>query len=288
MSATQPALPAAVPARVLLTGAAGTLGRALREPLRTACKSLRLSDLKPMDGPWAPNENFVACDLADRAGMHVLLKDVDAVVHLGGVSVETPFDPILQANILGVFHLYESARVNGVRRVVFASSNHCTGGYPRTEHLQVTDPPRPDGYYGVSKLFGEHMAQLYFDRYGIETVCLRIGSGTPQPVDKRMLSTWISLPDLAQLVLRSLAAPNVGCSVVWGMSANSAAWWDNTAPAQRVGYVPQDSSDTFAAQVLAQPLPDYERDPQGATARLQGGSFLGVGPFDTFGTGKQP
>ena len=276
------------PARLLLTGAAGTLGRALRDPLRSACQQLRLSDLKPMEGPWAPNESFVACDLADRDGMLGLLQGVDAVVHLGGVSVETPFDPILSANILGVFHLYESARVNGVRRIVFASSNHCTGAYPRTERLQVTDPPRPDGYYGVSKLFGEHMAQLYFDRYGIETVCLRIGSGTPQPVDRRGLSTWISLRDLAQLVLRSLTAPGVGCSIVWGVSANTAAWWDNQAPAQRVGYVPQDSSDAFAAQVLAQPLPDYERDPASATARLQGGSFLGVGPFPTFGEEREP
>lgn len=269
--------------RVLLTGAAGALGRVLREPLRQACRAgggqLCLSDRAALSGPaLQPGESFTVCDLADRAGMHRLLHGVSAVVHLGGVSVEGPFDPILQANILGVFHLYEAARVHGVRRVVMASSNHATGCYPQGQSLTVADPPRPDGYYGVSKLFAEHMAQLYHDRYGIESVCLRIGSATERPTDRRALSTWLSHRDLVQLVLCALRAPAVGHTVMYGVSANRASWWRDTGQAARLGYQPQDDAEAWRAAIEAQPTPD----PQSSLARWQGGVFLDEGPYDTF------
>ena len=147
------------------------------------------------------------------AAVRALLDGVDAVVHLGGVSVEGPFEPILQANIVGTYNLYEAARIHGVRRIVFASSNHVTGFYRQDEVIDASAPMRPDGYYGLSKAFGENLAQFYFDRYGIETVSLRIGSSFPEPKDRRMLATWLSFDDLERLVVASLGAPVVGHTV---------------------------------------------------------------------------
>jgi uronate dehydrogenase len=271
-----PAL-APIPSRLLLTGASGQLGQVLREPLRNACLSLKLSDNRPLRGaPLTERERFEACQLGDRAAVRHLLRDVDAVVHLGGVSVEGPFDPILEANILGLYNLYEAARRHGVPRIVFASSNHVTGCYRQGERIGPHDRPRPDGNYGLSKLFGEGLAQLYFDRYRIETVCLRIGTSTVSPPDRRGLSTWLSHRDLAQLVLCALSAPNVGNHIVFGASANPASWWDNAEAAARIGFEPQDSAEAWRAEVEAQPRPD----PASPTTQLQGGSFLGIGPFD--------
>ena len=204
-----------------------------------------------------------------------LLDGVDAVVHLGGVSVEGPFEPILQANIIGTYNLYEAARRHGVARIVFASSNHVTGFYRQDEVIDTRQPMRPDSYYGVSKAFGENLAQFYFDRYGVETVSLRIGSSFPEPADRRMLATWLSYDDLERLVVASLTAPVVGHTVVYGMSDNVTTWWDNTA-ASHLGYRPQDSSERFRAAAEArQPKLDL-RDP--AVLR-QGGGFVTRGPY---------
>ena len=166
----------------------------------------------------------VPCELADSAAVHTLFEGVDGLVHLGGYSVEGPFEPILQANIRGLHNVYEAARRQGTKRIVFASSNHVTGGYEQAQTISPQDPPRPDGNYGLSKLFGEGIASLYWDRYGIETVCLRIGSSTPKPLDRRGLATWLSLPDLAQLVTKALLAPGVGFLVAYGISANTRAF----------------------------------------------------------------
>ena len=206
--------------------------------------------------------------------MHTLLAGVDAVVHLGGVAVEGPWDPILQANIRGLHHLYEAARRQGVKRVVFASSNHVTGCYEQAQTIRPTDPPRPDGNYGLSKLFGEGIASLYWDRYGIETVCLRIGTATPTPPDARALATWLSLPDLVRLVTASLTAPDVGCTIAWGMSANTRAFWRDDGTWARLGYQPQDDAEAHAAQV------QHILQPEGPQRDLQGGAFLGRGPYD--------
>ncbi|HWH82131.1 MAG TPA: NAD(P)-dependent oxidoreductase, partial [Burkholderiaceae bacterium] len=172
--------------RLLLTGAAGGLGRVLRPRLKAHCAVLRLSDIAPL-GAAAAGEELVPAALEDASAMLALLDGVDAVVHLGGVSVEGPFAPILQANIVGAYNLYEAARRQRVRRIVFASSNHVTGFYRQDEVIDPLMPMRPDGYYGLSKAFGENLAQFYFDRYGIETVSLRIGSSFPEPKDRRML-----------------------------------------------------------------------------------------------------
>jgi uronate dehydrogenase len=242
---------------LLLTGAAGYLGRTLAPGLVPLAQQLRVSDLAlPLaaaDLPSAAQRH--PCDLAEARAVHTLLAGVDAVVHLGGVAVEGPWDPILQANIRGLHHLFEAARRQGVKRVVFASSNHVTGCYEQAQTIRPTDPPRPDGNYGLSKLFGEGIASLYWDRFGIETVCLRIGTALPTPPDRRALATWLSLPDLLRLVTASLTAPGVGFLVAYGISRNTRRFYDSQAAWQRLGYEPQDNAETFAAQVqhLLQP-----------------------------------
>ena len=257
----------------MLTGAAGGLGRTLRPRLKACCNRLRVSDVADLGTP-AEGEEVVPAALQDAAAMLALLDGVDAVVHLGGVSVEGPFEPILQANIVGVYHLYEAARKHRTRRIVFASSNHVTGFYRQDEVVAPGDPMRPDGYYGLSKAYGENLARFYFDRYGIETVCLRIGSSFPSAKDRRMLATWLSHDDLERLVLASLTAPVVGHSVIYGMSDNTTRWWDNTRAAH-IGFRPQDSSEPFRAATETQPPLD-RNDP---AVIYQGGGFVTKGPF---------
>lgn len=274
MSRTVNTLPASFRCRrLLLTGAAGNLGQVLRPRLKAHAEVLRVSDIAP-PAAAGPGEEAIACDLADPAAVSRLVQDVDAIVHLGGVSVERPFDEILPANIQGIYNLYEAARIHGVRRVVFASSNHVIGFYEQGKQLDSDVPLRPDGYYGLSKAYGEHLSRFYFDRYGIETVCLRIGSSFPEPKDRRMMVTWLSYDDLTDLVTRSLFTPDVGHLIVYGASANRDRWWNDDA-ARILGFVPQDSSERFRAQVEAQP-PLAADDP---AARYQGGAFVKAGPF---------
>lgn len=261
--------------RLLLTGAAGGLGQALRSRLKANCKVLRLSDLAEL-GEAGDGEELVTADLADADAVKAMVKDVDAIVHLGGVSVEGPFGPILQANILGLYNLYEAARIHGVSRIVFASSNHVTGYYRQGETIDAAAPPRPDGLYGVSKAFGEDLSRFYFDRYGIETACVRIGSSFAEPKDRRMLATWLSHDDLHRLITACLTTPVLGHSIIFGMSDNAVTWWDNRL-ARHIGYQPQDSSDVFREAVYARtPEPDL-KDP---AVQFQGGGFVKVGPFE--------
>ena len=260
--------------RLLLTGAAGGLGKELRARLQPYARIIRLSDIAPMAPAAGEHEEVVPCDLADKAAVHALCEGVDAIAHFGGVSVERPFEEILDANIRGTFHIYEAARLHGIKRVVFASSNHVIGFYPQTETLDAHAPRRPDGYYGLSKSYGEDMASFYFDRYGIETVSIRIGSSFPEPANRRMMSTWLSYDDLTQLIERALYTPNVGHTVVYGMSNNREVWWDNSQAAH-LGFTPKDSSEVFRDKVEAQPMPAAD-DP----ARIyQGGAFVAAGPF---------
>ena len=260
--------------RILMTGAAGGLGQAMRGKLKANCKVLRLSDRQAFGEPLGTEEIMLA-DLADADAVMTMMHGVDAVVHFGGVSVEGPFGPILQANILGVYNLYEAARKQGATRIVFASSNHVTGFYRQSETITADMPPRPDGMYGLSKAFGEDLSRFYFDRYGIETACVRIGSSFPEPRDRRMLASWLSYDDLHRLITACLTTPVLGHTIMFGMSNNAVTWWDNSQ-ARHVGYVPQDSSDVFRDAVYARtPLPDLN-DP---TVQFQGGAFVRTGPF---------
>ena len=261
--------------RLLLTGAAGGLGKVLRQRLRPYANILRLSDIGEMAPAEGPNEEVVRCDLADKAGVHQLVEGVDAILHFGGVSVERPFEEILGANICGVFHIYEAARRHGVNRVVFASSNHVIGFYRQDQRIDASVPQRPDSYYGLSKAFGEDLASFYFDRYGIETVSIRIGSSFPEAQNRRMLATWLSYEDLTDLILRSLTTPDVGHTIVYGASNNRDSWWDNRLAAH-LGFEAQDSSEAFRDKVEQQP-PYSADDPAGI---YQGGAFVAAGPFD--------
>ena len=272
---TAPTTPSMRFGRLLLTGAAGGLGRELRRRLKPHCDTLRLSDLADL-GAAAAGEELVHARLEDADAVLALLAGVDVVVHLGGVSTEQPWAPILQANIIGVYNLYEAARKQGVKRVVFASSNHVTGFYRQDEVIDAHDPVRPDGLYGVSKAFGENLSRFYFDRYGIETVCVRIGSSFPEPRDRRMLATWLSYDDLERLVVACLTAPLAGHTVLFGMSDNTTTWWDNRHAAH-IGYRPQDSSEPFRAAAQARQPQLDTTDP---VVIYQGGGFVRAGPFE--------
>lgn len=261
--------------RLLLTGAAGNLGRELRPRLKTYCDVLRVSHRSDLGAPGA-GEEVMTASLEDKAAMLVLLQDVDAVVHMGGVSTEQPWEAILAGNIVGMVNLYEAARKNRVPRIVFASSNHVTGFYRQDQVISPQDPVRPDGFYGLSKAFGENLAQMYWDRHGIETVSLRIGSSFAEPKDRRMLATWMSFDDTERLVVAALTAPIVGHTVIYGMSNNTTTWWDNTS-ARHIGYRPQDSSDVFRPAVEARQQMIDGTDP---VAIHQGGAFVRQGHYD--------
>lgn len=254
--------------RLLITGAAGALGLVMRDHLAPLVRILRLSDIAEI-GPARPNEEIVQADLADAAAVDALVQGCDGIVHLGGVSVERPFEPIMQANILGLFNLYEAARAHGRPRIVFASSNHTIGFYPQDARLAPDSPFRPDGLYGVSKVYGEALARLYFEKFGQQTALVRIGSCVAAPVNHRMLSTWLSYRDLASLIAAVFRVPDLGCPVIWGVSANSASWWDNSH-LDWLGWTPQDNAEQFRARIDAtcpKPLP-FD-----AAARYQGGVF---------------
>lgn len=261
--------------RLLLTGAAGNLGKMLRDRLKANCHTLRLSDRVDLGAPQQ-DEECVLADLADADAVHAMVAGVDAIVHMGGIAVEGPFAPILQANIVGVYNLYEAARKHGTKRVVFASSNHVTGFYKQSETITADRPPRPDGHYGVSKAFGEDISRMYFDRYGIETACVRIGSAFAEPRDRRMLATWLSFDDLHRLITACLTTPVLGHTIIFGMSDNAVTWWDN-AQARHVGYLPQDSADKYREAVYARTPPPDLTD---TVVQHQGGAFLRMGPFE--------
>ncbi len=262
--------------RLLLTGAAGALGRVLRPAMRDWAPKLRVSDIAPLD-PVQGNEEAMPCDLGDEPAMRTLLEGVDGVVHMGGVSTDKPWAPVLHGNIVGVYNLYESARIAGTRRIIFASSNHAIGFRPRTERIDADDPVRPDSFYGVSKTFGESLSRYYFDRYGIETVCLRIGSAFPEPKDRRMLITWLSYADLTGLVKASLFAPRVDHTIVFGASANRDidTWWDNSK-ASHLNWQPKDNTEKFRAAREADPPVDASSPIE----KYQGGAYVISGPYE--------
>lgn len=254
--------------RLLITGAAGGLGRILRKRLGGSAETLRLSDVADL-GETGPGEELMPCDLGNADGVMRLVDGCDAIIHLGGISVEAPFDEIMNANILGMYNLYEAARAHGHPRIIFASSNHTIGFYRQDQHIDVAAPMRPDGLYGVSKCFGEALARMYFDKFGQETAIVRIGSCFEKPSNHRMLSTWLSHDDLVSLIGCVFQAPMVGCPVIWGVSDNSTTWWDNS-PANFLGWRPKDNAERFRVeleQTVERPAPNSP------LAIYQGGPF---------------
>jgi len=235
--------------RLLITGAAGGLGSVCRQRLGHLADTLRVSSRSDL-GQAATNEEIVYCDLADKAAVEDLVAGCDGIVHMGGQSVEAPWETIRNANIEGVFNLYEAARKSGNPRIIYASSNHAIGFHKQTTKLDATSPTRPDGLYGVSKVFGEAMASMYFDKFGIETAIVRIGSCFPEPVNHRMLSTWMSYDDFVRLIERIFMVPKLGCPIIYGTSANDARWWDNGSVSY-LGWQPQDNSEIYRAKLDA-------------------------------------
>lgn len=205
---------------VLITGAAGAIGTALRNGLRSGWRHLRLTDVRPIANP-APNEECIVADVSDRAACERLTQGVKAVVYLTGVGSDYTLEDLFRVNVRGLFDVFESARLNGVERIVYASSNHAFGCYPITERVTPAMPPRPDSLYGAFKVFGETILQNYHDRHGIRSVSMRIGTYRTEPIDQRSLATWLSPGDVARLVDASLRHPDPGCLIVNGYSANT-------------------------------------------------------------------
>ena len=260
--------------RLLLTGAGGGLGTMLRERIKPWADIVRATDVRAI-APAGAGEEVVQCDLADRQAVFDLLDGVDAVLHFGGVSVEDTFETIMQANILGLHHLYEGVHKRGIKRVIYASSSHVVGYYPTTEVVDTTVPLRPDGIYGVSKCFGEALSRYYYDRFGIETVCLRIGSSFDEPRNARMMVTFLAHDDLVELVRCALFTPRVGHTITYGVSDNPVRWWDNSAAAH-LGYRAERSSKEFAERF---PATGAWAEAGDITGVYQGGPFLTAGPI---------
>ncbi|MGE0716214.1 MAG: NAD-dependent epimerase/dehydratase family protein [Alphaproteobacteria bacterium] len=254
--------------RVLMTGAAGGVGRMIRPLLAGIYPELVLSDR--VEPPQLTNaERFVAADLTDTAAVDAAVAGVDGIIHLGGHSVEGSWDTILNANIIGCYNLFEAARKAGVRRIVFASSNHAIGFYRRRRRIRTDVTVRPDSRYGVSKAFGEALGALYADKHGIGVTCLRIGNVGDRPLDMRRLSIWLSPADLVQLTRIGLEHPDVRFEVMYGVSDNAVGWWDNERAFQ-LGYRPTGRGEDHRAHAEAEQA-KLAADPVGDL--FQGGTF---------------
>jgi uronate dehydrogenase len=230
---------------------------------------LRLSDLRPLKA--AKDEKFIKADISKMADAVKITKGVDAIVHLGGYSVEGPWEAIHKANIVGCYNVFEAARRNKVKRIVFATSNHAVGFYRREQTIDHRVYVKPDGRYGVSKVFGEALGSLYADKYGMEVFLMRIGNVNPVPIDKRRLAIWISPRDIAQLVSIGIDHPDVKFEIVYGVSGNARSWYDNSN-ATRLGYRPQDDAEDFAEEILRKEKPPGP----GRAEQFQGGVFVDV------------
>jgi uronate dehydrogenase len=234
--------------RILLTGAAGGIGSRLRR-LLPPLYDLVLTDREP-PSDLQPEETFIAADLADASSIERAVAGVDGILHFGGQAVEAPWETILNSNIVGTYNLFEAARKEKVPRVVFASTNHVVGFYPRSETIRPKVLPLPDSRYGVSKAFGEALGALYAHKYGLSVFCIRIGNVSDCPLDERRLAIWLKPEDLLSLIRIGLEGEGLVYEVVYGMSDNARAWWDNSRAAE-LGFKPEGQSEAFAEVALA-------------------------------------
>ncbi|HEX3346735.1 MAG TPA: NAD(P)-dependent oxidoreductase [Acetobacteraceae bacterium] len=253
---------------VLLTGASGALGRVLTRNLAAAGWTLKCTDIAPFPGDLPKEATFTRADLNDGTDILRLAESCGMILHFGGVSVERPFEEVIGPNIRGLYHIYEAARREGAR-VLFASSNHSIGFHERSEPLDADTQFLPDGYYGLSKAYGELMGRMYWFKHGVESVLVRIGSCFPEPTNARMLSTWLSYDDLTQLCIRATLAPKTGCAVIWGASANARTYWHHDAR-ESLGWTPKDSADPFAGQLGSKVSGDPVEE------RYQGGAYTRI------------
>lgn len=190
---------------------------------------------------------MVLADCAELDAMCRATEGVDCVIHLAGIPTEAPWDELLPANYVSTYNVFEAARRAGTRRIIFASSNHAVGYHDVSETLDRNAEPRPDGLYGVAKVFGEALGRLYTDRHGMEVCSLRIGSFRERPLNQRELATWISPRDMAQLIRRCVDAPAFRYFAAYGVSANRRRRWTNGDLDVWLGYAPQDDAEVYAS-----------------------------------------
>lgn len=261
--------------RILITGAAGRLGSLLRTGVAPLAEKIRLAGRQPF-GDLAPHEEEAVFDLSDMDATIAATRDCDAIVHFGGAPHESPWQTILDSSIRGSYHIYEGARQHGAKRVIYASSVHAIGYHEVEAHIGVDAPVRPDSLYGVSKNFVESLSRLYWDKFGIESVCLRIFSSFPEPADRRMLWSYLSFADCVRLVEASLTAPRVGHTISFGISDNKVKTVDNSG-ANHLGFVPRDSAEPFRQAVEAR---TSVSDPKAPSVKYLGGWFCELGHPD--------
>ncbi len=257
--------------KLVLTGAAGRLGSYLREPLANFADELVSTDIVDDIGKLYDGESYVKADLASLDDMLAVLKGADMVVHMGAYADEGPFEKLLGPNFVGAYNVWESAYQNGLKRVIYGSSIHAVGMYPKNEFIGVDARHRPDTFYGLAKCFAEDLGSLYWDKRGLESVHMRILS-CAQVTGARALGSWLSYDDLIQLVQRCIETPVTGFSVIYGVSDNDRVPVDNSK-ASFIGYRPKDNAEQFAEEILAN---DPPMDPQNPEHMCHGGPFASV------------
>ena len=258
--------------KILLTGAAGALGTVLREPLSKLCTELVSTDIAPLQSNALPNETYIEADMSQMDQVKPMMDGAEMVVHFASRADEGPFEDILGSNYISAYNVWESGYHAGVRRIVYASSVHGVGMYRANEGIDLDARHRPDTFYGLAKAFTEDMAEMYWEKRGLECVSMRIFSCTPEPMNARALSTWLSHGDLVRMTTAAVTAPTVGYTNVFGISANTRSPVDNSKAAF-LGYVPQDNAEDWAGTLLDT---SAKGDPQDLAQMCLGGPFATI------------
>jgi len=253
--------------KIVLTGASGRLGSYLREPLSKITKKLVSTDKEDI-GKTLHNEVFKKLNIKNFKEVNKILKKTDLIIHFGGYSNEGPFREILDSNILGTYNIWKSAKKNKIKRIIFASSIHSVGMYRANETINHKVMHKPDTFYGLSKCFGENLAQMYWDKCGIECLIIRILS-CAKVTSKRSLSTWLSYDDLIRIVIQSTKIKKLGFEIIYGVSNNKRLNVDNTNATRKLKINIKDNAEKFLNK-LEQKL-DIKKD-------KPGDKYLG-GPF---------
>lgn len=276
------------PQTIVLTGAAGEIGRMLRTALARAGRVIRLVDVQELTPAEAgENVEIHQGSITDGAFMENVCRGADAVIHMASLLDNHTWENYLEVNINGTRTVLEAARIAGIGRVVLASSHHAVGFHPKYDGASAPDYmyPRPDSFYGVTKVAGEALGSLYHDRYGMDVICLRIASYQPVPSDKRQLGHWLSPTDCVGLIEAALSAANPGYKIVWGVSDNTRRWM-SLNEAESMGYKSVDNAEDYAEEVLANLDPDNVQNGHFGTNFL-GGAFC-VPDFDGPAAGFHP
>jgi uronate dehydrogenase len=255
--------------RVVVTGAAGAIGRVVTPGLAANGHEVVAVD-RAEPQSIGPGTTVVVADVLDAAAMRPAMAGADGVVHLAGIPHEASLPEILQSHVETTAVLLDAMVDTGVRRMVYASSNHAVGRTPRADLVGVGTRPRPDSFYGAGKVAAEALGSLYADRHGIGFLACRIGSFGPRPSSRRQLSTWLSHDDAVRMVEAALTAPEPGFAVLYGISANTRAWWD-LGPGRALGFQPRDDAEAYAEEILAHPESADDR----FEASYVGGPFTG-------------